>query len=78
MTSKKPVKTKITKDSNLGELIFKYPKTVEVLIDFGLHCVGCGAAHLDTIEAGARIHGLSDPEIVEMVIRINEVIEYKE
>jgi len=27
---------KITKDMNLGEVVFKYPEAAEVLIDYGL------------------------------------------
>ncbi|MFA5776613.1 MAG: DUF1858 domain-containing protein [Patescibacteria group bacterium] len=76
-TNKKKRQT-VFRDSNLGEVVFKYPKTVEVLLDFGLHCVGCAAMHYDTVEAGARIHGFKDNEIDELVIRINEVIEFSE
>ena len=60
------------------ELLEKYPQTAEVLIDYGLHCVGCAAAHFDTIEAGAKAHGLANAEIQEMVGRINEVINFGE
>lgn len=75
---KSTVTNRVLRTSNLGEVVFKYPKTAEVLLDFGLHCVGCGAMNLDTIEIGARIHGFSDKEIDELVIRINEVIEFSE
>ena len=83
MTTTKLKKTKtaskaIQKDQNLGELVFNYPETAEVLMDFGLHCVGCGAMNYDTIEAGAKIHGFSDEEIKELIARINEVIEFKQ
>lgn len=80
MTLKSKSKTheKVSKDSNLGEVVFKYPKTAEVLLDWGLHCVGCGAMHFDTIEAGAKIHGLKDEDVKELVLRINEVIEFGE
>jgi hybrid cluster-associated redox disulfide protein len=69
---------KITKDSNLAEVIYKYPKTVEVLIDYGLYCAGCFASVYDTIEAGAKVHGLSDKEIEEMVERVNKAIKFKD
>ncbi len=74
-TSVKSAKS-IDRCHNLGELVFMYPKTTEVLITFGLHCVGCGAMQYDTIEAGAKIHGFTDAEIDELVARLNEVIEY--
>lgn len=69
---------KITKETNLADLIFRYPETAEVLLDYGLHCVGCVANSFDSVEAGAKIHGYKDEEVEEMVTRINEVIEFGE
>ena len=69
---------KVTKDTNLAELISEHPKTAEVLLDYGLHCVGCVANSFDTLQVGARIHGYSDEEIEELVDRVNEVIEHGE
>lgn len=69
---------KITKDVNLSELVYKHPETEEVLLDYGLHCVGCIAGSFDTLEAGAKVHGLGDKDIEELVERINEIINYHE
>lgn len=79
MTKQKQTEfVKITKENNIAELVAKYPDVAEVLLDYGLHCVGCFANVFDTIETGARIHGFSDEEIDEMVQRINELIEFGE
>lgn len=75
-TRKRARVSKITKNSNMAEVIIKYPKVAEVLIDYGLHCVGCALSSFDTIEQGARIHGLSDSDIDDMLERINEVVKY--
>ncbi len=63
---------------NLADVIFKWPETAEVFMDYGLHCVGCIAAGFDTIEMGAKAHALPDEEIDEMVARANEVALYSE
>jgi hybrid cluster-associated redox disulfide protein len=68
----------VTKDTNLAELISRYPNAAEVLLDYGLHCVGCIANSADTIEMGAKVHGMSDEEINELVERVKEVILYEE
>lgn len=68
----------IEKDMNLGDLVIQYPIAAEVLLDYGLHCVGCFANAFDTIEMGARVHGMSDEEIAEMLERVNEVINFGE
>ncbi|HLC93414.1 MAG TPA: DUF1858 domain-containing protein [Patescibacteria group bacterium] len=78
MKTQKNSKQSITKDMNLADVVFKYPEAAEVLLDYGLHCVGCIASSFDTIEAGAKVHGMSDDEVHEMIERINEVVAYKE
>ena len=77
-TTKTGRNPKIRKDSNLAEVVFKYPLAAEILLDYGLHCVGCIANSFDTIEMGAKVHGMSDEEINEIVERINEAIKFNE
>jgi len=68
----------ITKDTNLGLLLFNYPQVAEILLDYGLHCVGCFANSFDSLDAGSKVHGFSDELIDEIVGRVNEVIEHGE
>lgn len=68
----------IERDMNIGELVAKYPDAAEVFLDYGLHCVGCFANAFDTVEMGAKIHGMTDEEIDEMVERVNEVLNFGE
>ena len=35
---------KINKNMTLGEVVEKYPETAEVMLKYGLHCVGCHIA----------------------------------
>ena len=76
--NKKTEKAIIRKDMNLAEVVFKWPETAEVLLDHGLHCVGCAANSFDTIEMGSKVHGMSEEEINSLVERLNEVVQYKE
>lgn len=69
---------KVTKNTNIGKLTHEHPDTAEVLLSYGLHCVGCMASAFDTIEAGAKVHGMEDSEIEEMILRLNEVVKYGE
>ncbi|MBT9165021.1 MAG: hypothetical protein DDT22_01056 [candidate division WS2 bacterium] len=55
-------KEKITEKMTIGEVIRKYPKTVFVFIDYGLHCVGCPMAQIEqgeTIEEAAKLHRIN-------------------
>lgn len=69
-----PTPTLVTKDDNLATLIDEHPEVEEILYDYGLHCAGCALNAFDSVETGAKIHGIDDEEIQEMVDRINEVI----
>jgi len=65
---------KITKDSLIGEIMAKRPKLAEVLMrEYGLHCVGCGMATMETLEVGARVHGMKIREITQMVLELNKL-----
>jgi len=60
-------KTFVTKKMSFSELIEKYPKSVEVLMESGMHCIGCAASAFETIEQGAIIHGLNPDELVKKI-----------
>ncbi len=64
----------VTRDTNLGELVKSYPQAAAILLEYGLHCVGCFANTYDTVEMGARVHGMTDEEVDEMIGRVNDAI----
>ena len=66
------------RNTNIGELIADYPKAAEIMSAYGLHCAGCFASNFDTIEEGAKIHGIIDDEIDEMIDEINMVLNDEE
>ncbi len=66
----------VTKEANLGDVVSLYPIAADVLLEYGLHCVGCFAAGFDTLESGARLHGMTDAEIDEMIHRVNASIHF--
>jgi hybrid cluster-associated redox disulfide protein len=72
MKTNKTKKTKnsknlVTKDMNFSELIEKYPKSVEVLMSSGMHCIGCAVSAFETIEQGAIMHGINPDKLVEKI-----------
>ena len=69
---------KITKDTLIGEALEQNPKTAQIMMEYGLFCVGCGGASMESIEQGAKAHGISDEKIAEMVKKMNEVEEEKQ
>lgn len=63
---------KITKKTKLSK-IAKDKKLAKILIEeYGLFCVSCPQAPFETLEEGARAHGMKDKEIEKMVERLNK------
>jgi hybrid cluster-associated redox disulfide protein len=68
---------KVTKKMTLGETVTKHPEAAEIMMGYGLHCIGCHVAAWESIEDGAKGHGLNDKQIDEMVEKINKAVEAK-
>ena len=48
----------ITKGMTIGEVVEKFPQSVEVFLSHGLMCFGCAVARFENVEQGARAHGI--------------------
>lgn len=66
---------KITKDTMIGEIVEKHPEVIETLTSLGVHCVGCHVSPFESLEMGFKGHGMSEEEVEDSVIKLNEVIE---
>jgi len=66
---------KIDKNINIAELIDRVPDAAEIMMEAGLGCVGCMMSTGESLEKGAKAHGLSNKEIEVMVEKINKSIK---
>jgi len=73
-TIKKKTEGKITKDMPIGEVVSKYPETADVFIKHGLHCIGCPIASLESIEQGAKAHGI---DVKKLIDDLNKAVKKK-
>ena len=55
----------ITKDMTIGEVIKNNSNKADVLMSFGMGCVGCPSAQAETIEEAAYVHGINLDELLE-------------
>ena len=63
----------ITKEMTLGEVVQKYGMpVVEVMGNYGLHCIGCHVATWETIEQGAQAHGMEREVLKKMLEDLNK------
>ena len=61
----------ITKDMSIMRLCRHIPIPVEILMNAGMGCLGCAAAHFENIEQGAMAHGI---DIDALIDALNESI----
>ena len=61
---------KITKNTKLSKLT-NNQKATEILLDSGMHCIGCVAAQFETLEQGCKAHGMSNKKINELIKKLN-------
>lgn len=66
---------KITKEMAIAEVIELCPDAMDIFLEYGLHCVGCGAAMWESVEDGALGHGMSEELIESLMEEINEARE---
>ena len=59
----------------IGEIIRIDFNIVEILMDAGMHCVGCPSAQGESIEQACMVHGIDADELVD---RINEYLKSTE
>ncbi len=73
---------RISKTMTIDEVLNSFPSKAaliaQALTNAGLHCVGCGAATWETLEAGMLGHGMSEQEIESLVNDLNKILEKKD
>ncbi|MFI3172053.1 MAG: DUF1858 domain-containing protein [Eubacteriales bacterium] len=61
----------ITQETTIGELIATSPQVAPILMEIGMHCLGCPSAQGESIGEAAMVHGI-DPEL--LVAKINAAL----
>ena len=56
---------KIEKTTKIGELLEIAPEKAEILLNAGMHCLGCPASQEETIEEACMVHGIDVDEIIK-------------
>ncbi len=48
----------ITESTLIMEAVEANPNAPEILLGYGMHCLGCAIAHGETIGEAAQVHGI--------------------
>lgn len=63
---------KITRKTNMNEILMKRPELAGLFLSSGMGCMGCPMAQLETVEDGCRAHGMRDKDIDNLIDRLNK------
>ena len=64
----------ITKQMTIGEILRIDQGVIPILLESGMHCLGCPSAQMESIEDAAMVHGLDCDALVG---KINEYLANK-
>ncbi len=57
----------ITKDMTIGELLRMKPEVAPVLLNAGMHCLGCPSAQGESLAEAAMVHGIDADALIEAI-----------
>ncbi len=55
----------ITKEMLLGEILRTKPEAAEVLMQMGMHCLGCPSSQMESLADACMVHGLNADELLK-------------
>ena len=65
----------ITKDSIIGDILDAHGEvTAPYFLEMGMHCLGCPASQMETLEEACMVHGLDCVDADELVKKLNEAV----
>ena len=57
----------INKDMKIGELLEVAPEKAEILMEAGMHCLGCPASQAETLEEACMVHGIDVEDLLKEI-----------
>lgn len=60
----------VTKDMTIGDILRTVPDVAPVLMEAGMHCLGCPSAQAESLEDAAMVHGI---DIDALMAKIQEM-----
>lgn len=57
----------ITKDMTIGEILTTNPNVAPILMEAGMHCLGCPSAQAESLEEAAMVHGMDINDLMAKI-----------
>lgn len=65
----------VSKDMLIGQLVRMDEAVIEVLMQEGMHCLGCPSSQMETLEQACMVHGLNVDDVVDDINIVLSQIE---
>ena len=57
----------ITKEMTIGEILRTNPDVAPVLMEAGMHCLGCPSSQAESLEEAAMVHGMDISDLMAKI-----------
>lgn len=57
----------ISKEMTIGEILRVNPEVAPVLMEAGMHCLGCPSAQAESLEEAAMVHGMDINDLMAKI-----------
>ena len=57
----------VTKDMTIGEILRTNPQIAPILMEPGMHCLGCPSAQAESLEEAAMVHGMDIEDLMKKI-----------
>ena len=57
----------ITKEMTIGEILRTNPDIAPILMEAGMHCLGCPSAQAESLEEAAMVHGMDINDLMAKI-----------
>ena len=59
--------TYVNKDTLIGEIVVQYPEAAEILLSIGMHCLGCPASRMESLQDACAVHGVDTQQVIDAI-----------
>ena len=57
----------VTKQMSIGEVLQIDRETAPIMMEYGMHCMGCPFSQMESLEMGCAAHGTDADELVATI-----------
>lgn len=65
---------KVTKDMVIGQILQIHEGVVPILMQSGMHCLGCPSSQMESLEDACMVHGIDPDALIDQLNAFLETV----